>query len=66
MAGGFKRAVQNVMRGGKYSPEQAAAIVASASRNASPAAKAANPKLKRVKGAPKGKRVAPKKKSSKK
>lgn len=66
MAGGFKRAVQNVMRGGKYSPEQAAAIVASASRNASPAAKAANKNLSKVKGAPKGKRVAPKKKSSKK
>ena len=74
MAGGFKRAVRNVMQGGNYSPDQAAAIVASASRNASPAAKAANPKLKRVKGkaAPKGKgkasakKAVPKKKAAKK
>lgn len=71
MAGGFKRAVRNVMRGGKYNPEQAAAIVASASRNASPAAKAANKNLLKVPGAAKkkpskGKRVAPKKKPSKK
>lgn len=74
MAGGFKRAVRNVMQGGNYSPDQAAAIVASASRNASPAAKAANPNLKRVKGkaAPKGKgkapakKAAPKKKAAKK
>lgn len=74
MAGGFKRAVRNVMQGGNYSPDQAAAIVASASRNASPAAKAANPNLKKVKGkaAPKGKgkapakKAAPKKKAAKK
>ena len=49
---GFKAAVNNVLRGGKgkYTKEQAAAIVASASRNASPAAKRRNPKLKKVKG----------------
>lgn len=47
----FKEAVKNVQRKGKkkYSKEQAAAIVASASRNASPAAKRRNPKLNRVK-----------------
>lgn len=47
--GGFKQAVKNVMKGGKYDEEAAGAIVASASRNASPAAKRRNPKLKRVK-----------------
>lgn len=46
----FKEAVKNVQKGGKYSKEQAAAIVANASRKASPAAKRKNPKLKRVKG----------------
>lgn len=68
MAGGFKRAVRNVMQGGNYTPDQAAAIVASASRNASPAAKAANPNLKRVKGkaVPKGRKAAPKKAAPKK
>lgn len=47
----FKDAVKNVQKGGKgkYSKEQAAAIVASASRNASPAAKRKNPKLNKVK-----------------
>ena len=45
----FKAAVNNVMKGGKYSKEAAAAIVANASRNASPAAKRKNPKLNRVK-----------------
>lgn len=47
--GGFKAAVENVMKGGKYDKEAASAIVANASRNASPAAKRKNPKLKRVK-----------------
>ena len=47
--GGFKQAVKNVMKGGKYSKEEAGAIVANASRNASPAAKRRNPKLNRVK-----------------
>ena len=48
----FKEAVNNVMKGGKgkYNKKAAAAIVANASRNASPAAKAKNPKLARVKG----------------
>lgn len=45
----FKEAVKNVMKGGKYSKKSAAAIVANASRKASPAAKKKNPKLKRVK-----------------
>lgn len=45
----FKSAVNNVMKGGKYNKKSAAAIVANASRNASPAAKRKNPKLKKVK-----------------
>lgn len=45
----FKEAVKNVQKHSKYSKEAAAAIVANASRNASPAAKRKNPKLKRVK-----------------
>lgn len=44
----FKQAVKNVQKGGKYGKKEAAAIVASASRNASPAAKRRNPKLKKV------------------
>lgn len=48
-SGGFKQAVKNVMKGGKYDKEAAGAIVAEASRNASPAAKRRNPKLNRVK-----------------
>lgn len=46
----FKEAVKNVQKGGKYSKEAAAAIVASASRNASPAAKRKNPKLLKIRG----------------
>lgn len=46
--GGFKQAVKNVMKGGKYDKESAAAIVADASRNASPAAKRRNPNLRKV------------------
>lgn len=46
--GGFKQAVRNVMKGGKYDEESASAIVANASRNASPEAKRRNPKLKKV------------------
>lgn len=49
MAGGFKEAVKNVMKGGKYDKRAASAIVANASRNASPAAKRKNPKLRKVK-----------------
>lgn len=47
--GGFKQAVKNVMKGGKYDKDTAGAIVAEASRNASPAAKRRNPNLRRVK-----------------
>lgn len=45
----FKQAVKNVMKGGKYEKNVASAIVASASRNASHAAKRKNPKLNKVK-----------------
>lgn len=45
----FKAAMKNVMKNGKYDKKAAAAIVAEASRNASPAAKRKNPKLKKVK-----------------
>lgn len=45
----FKEAVKNVKKNGKYNDKEAAAIVASASRNASPAAKRKNPKLNKVK-----------------
>lgn len=57
---GFRAAMQNVMRNSGVTPEAAGAIVANAARNASPAAKAANPNLKKVKGkaAPKGKAPA--------
>lgn len=46
--GGFKQAMKNVMKGGKYSEDEAGAIVAEASRNASPAAKRKNPNLMNV------------------
>lgn len=46
--GGFKAAMKNVMKGGKYDKKEAGAIVANASRNASPAAKRRNPKLNKV------------------
>jgi len=45
---GFKAAAKSVAAKGGYSPDQAAAIVANASRNASPKAKKANPNLKKV------------------
>lgn len=65
---GFKAALQNVMRNSGVGRDAAGAILASAARNASPAAKAANPNLKKVKGKPaaKGKKAATKKKASKK
>ena len=70
---GFKAALQNVMRNSGVGRDSAGAILASAARNASPAAKAANPNLKKVKGksaskgkAASGKKAAPKKKASKK
>ena len=50
----FKEAIKNVQGKGKYDEDEAAAIVANASRNASPAAKKANPKLAKVKGGAKG------------
>lgn len=46
---GFK-AVQKKIQGEGYSADEAAAILASSSRKASAKAKAANPRLKRVKG----------------
>ena len=46
---GFKAAAKSVMKEG-HTYEQAAAIVAAGARNASPAAKKANPNLKKVKG----------------
>ena len=46
---GFK-AIQSEIQGEGFTKEQAGAITANAARKASPAAKAANPKLKRVKG----------------
>lgn len=54
------------MRGGDYDRDAAAAIVANASRNASPAAKRKNPKLNRVKGKPATKGKAPAKPKAKK
>lgn len=47
----FKSAVKNAMKNskGKLDKKSAAAIIANASRNASPKAKAKNPKLKKVK-----------------
>lgn len=47
---GFKAAVKSAAAGGAKNP---AAAVAAASRNASPAAKKANPNLAKVKGKPK-------------
>lgn len=46
---GFKAVQAKVEKEG-YAKKQAGAIVANASRKASPAAKKANPKLKKVKG----------------
>lgn len=45
---GFK-SVQKKIQGEGYSKKAAGAILANATRNASPKAKAANPKLKKVK-----------------
>lgn len=74
----FREAVANVLKnsGGKYDKNAAATIVANASRNASPAAKAANKNLSKVPGATKkksskkaapikAKKAAPKKKAAK-
>lgn len=62
----FKKAVADVMKGGKYDKKKAAAIVADASRNASPEAKAKNPKLNKVKGKPSAKKAPAKKAPAKK
>lgn len=64
----FKEAMKNVMKSGGYGKDVAAAIVAEASRNASPEAKRRNPKLNRVKGKSSsgGKKAAPKKKAASK
>jgi hypothetical protein len=47
---GFKKAAQEIAERGGYSMDVASKILASSTRNASPAAKMANPRLKRVKG----------------
>ncbi len=47
---GFNAAAASVASKGGYSKQTAAKIVASSTRNASPAAKKANPNLKKVKG----------------
>lgn len=47
---GFKAAQKQIAKKGNYSMEAAGAILANASRKASPAAKKANPRLKKVKG----------------
>jgi len=52
---GFK-AVQKKIEQSGYSKESAGAILANATRKASPAAKKANPKLKNIKAAKKGKK----------
>lgn len=62
----FKKAVADVMKGGKYDKKKAAAIVADVSRNASPEAKAKNPKLNKVKGKPAPKKAPAKKAPAKK
>ena len=46
----FKSVQASIAKKGGYSTKAAGAILASASRKASPAAKKKNPKLKRVKG----------------
>lgn len=47
---GFKAVQEKIARKQGISKERAGAILASAARKASPAAKRANPRLKRVKG----------------
>lgn len=48
---GFKAVQKNIEKEGKgYSPKVAGAILAKRTRNASPAAKKKNPRLKNVKG----------------
>jgi hypothetical protein len=52
---GFKAAAASIAKKGGYSKEAAGAILASAARKASPAAKRANPRLNKVSKAKKGK-----------
>jgi len=47
---GFKSVQESIAKKGGYTKEQAGAILASASRGASKAAKKANPRLNKVKG----------------
>ena len=47
---GFKAVQTSIAKKGGYSIKAAGAILASASRKASPAAKKTNPRLKKVKG----------------
>lgn len=47
---GFKAAAASVARREGYSKARASAIIAASARKASPAAKRANPNLKKVKG----------------
>lgn len=47
---GFKAVAQSISKRQAISKERASAILAAASRRASPAAKRANPRLKKVKG----------------
>ena len=53
------KAVQGKIEQEGYSPKAAGAILASKTRNASPAAKKANPNLKKVKGKPSTPAVKP-------
>ncbi len=48
MPKGFSNVQKSIAKKGGYSKKQAGAILASATRKASPAAKAANPALKKV------------------
>lgn len=52
---GFAAVQKSIQKKGGYSADQAGAILASASRKASPAAKKANPRLKKVGGSKKSK-----------
>ena len=52
---GFKKAADNIASKEGVSKQEASAILASATRKASPAAKKANPRLKNVPKAKKGK-----------
>jgi len=53
---GFEAAASSAAKSAGVSKERGRAIIAAAARKASPAAKKANPRLLKVKGAKKGKR----------